>query len=163
MKMVCLLLGGNIGDRLANMTKARQMIESLVGVVVKKSSLYETQAWGKMDVGDYLNQAVLCETNLSPWEVLNSIHLIENTLERVRIEKWGSRTMDIDIIFYGDEVINERDLVIPHPLMHERNFVLCPLIEIMPEFIHPIAKITIKQLLEDCMDCLTSYKLSETK
>jgi len=146
MNDVFLLLGSNLGDRQLFLQQADEAISREVGNIIKRSSVYQTQSWGKTDEPDYLNQVLLVKTDLSPGDVLQRILAIEQTMGRRRAEKWGSRTIDIDILFYDDEVINEPDLVIPHPHLHERKFVLEPLAEIAPEYIHPVLNKSILQL-----------------
>jgi len=156
---VFLLLGGNIGDRLLYLQTAVDQLEQKVGKLIKKSSVYETQAWGKTTEPDYLNQVILLETNLAPRDVLKAILEIELALGRKREEKWGSRTMDIDILFYDNDIINEAGLVIPHSELHKRRFTLEPLSEIAPEFVHPLLNKSISQLKNNLEDCLVVKKL----
>jgi len=156
---VFLLLGGNIGDRLAYLQTAVDQLAQKVGKLIQKSSIYETQAWGKTTEPDYLNQVLLLETNLAPQDILNEILKIELELGRKREEKWGSRTMDIDILFYDNEIINEAALIIPHPELHKRRFTLEPLSEIAPELVHPLLNKSILQLKNNLEDCLVVKKL----
>ncbi|WP_448697328.1 2-amino-4-hydroxy-6-hydroxymethyldihydropteridine diphosphokinase [Mucilaginibacter sp. AW1-3] len=155
---VFLLLGSNLGHRQLFLQQAEEAIGSQVGTVVKRSSVYETQSWGKTDLPDYLNQVLLVKTILKPREVLQRILAIEQTMGRERTEKWGSRTIDIDILFYGNEIVNEPDLVIPHPHLHQRKFVLEPLAEIAPQYIHPVLNKTIL-ILNGFTDTLIVKKL----
>jgi len=156
---VFLLLGGNIGDRLAYLQTAVDQLAQKVGKLIQKSSIYETQAWGKTTEPDYLNQVLLLETNLAPQDILNEILKIELELGRKREEKWGSRTMDIDILFFDNEIINEAALIIPHPELHKRRFTLEPLSEIAPELVHPLLNKSILQLKNNLEDCLVVKKL----
>ncbi len=149
---VYLILGGNLGDRLSNLATAIDLINLHIGKVIEKSSVYETQAWGNTNQPDFLNQALIAETCLTPLKVLEEIHKIEDLLGRERKKHWGERTMDIDILFYDHEIINLKNLVIPHPYIAERRFVLTPLLEIIPNFIHPVQKKTIKTLYSGCKD-----------
>ncbi len=143
---VFLLLGSNIGDRRWFLAQAIAAIEKSLGAVFQMSSVYETQAWGKTDEADYLNQVLLLKIIIDPRILLNKILVIEKELGRERNEKWGARTIDIDILFYGNEIINEPDLIIPHPQLHKRKFTLEPLAEIAPDFVHPVLKQTIFNL-----------------
>ena len=143
---VFLLLGSNLGNRQLFLKQADDAIAQRVGNIIKRSSVYETQSWGKTDEPDYLNQVLQVQTALPPRGVLQCILAIEQTMGRKRIEKWGSRTIDIDILFYGDEVVNEADLIIPHPHLHQRKFVLEPLAEIAPGYIHPVLNKSILQI-----------------
>jgi len=156
---VFLLLGGNIGDRLRYLQTAIDQLQLSVGKLIKKSSVYETQAWGKTTEPDYLNQVVLIETELAPRDILDEILKIELELGRKREEKWGSRTMDIDILFYENDIIDQSGLIIPHPELHKRRFTLEPLSEISPEMIHPVLNKSILQLKNNLEDCLVVKKL----
>lgn len=146
MNTVFLLLGSNMGDRAFFLTSAITEIEKQVGPVVKRSSVHQTRAWGKTDEPDYLNQVLEAETMLTAEAVLHTILGIEKQLGRERKEKWGSRTIDIDILFYDDQVITEDDLVVPHPQLQNRKFTLEPLAEIAPDLVHPVLNLTIAQL-----------------
>lgn len=155
---VYLLLGSNLGDRAAYLQQAIQHIESRVGQLTIASGIYQTQSWGETDAPDYLNQVLLITTQLSARQVLNEILAIELQLGRERKEKWGSRTLDIDILFYGDEVINEPDLIVPHPQLHKRRFTLEPLAQIAPHFIHPVLQKSVGQLKNELTDTLDVKK-----
>ena len=144
---VFLLLGSNLGRRELSLQKAIAYIGQEVGSVVKQSSVYETQAWGKTDQPDYLNQVIIVKTNLTPREVLKSILQIELNMGRERKEKWGERIIDIDILFYEDMIVNEADLVIPHPELQNRRFTLAPLAQIAPDWVHPVLNKTMFTLL----------------
>ena len=156
---VFLLLGSNLGDRHRYLQKAIGHIGIDIAPVVKLSSVYETQSWGKTDEPDYLNQVIMIKTELSPQVVLEKILNIEKILGRKREEKWGSRIIDIDILFYGSLVISEPGLNIPHPELHNRRFTLAPLSEIAPDFIHPVLKKNILQLKTELKDSLIVKKL----
>lgn len=145
---VFLLLGSNIGERAFFLTSAIAEIEKQVGPLLKSSTVHQTLAWGKTDEPDYLNQVLEVETLLTAKEVLHTILGIEKQLGRERKEKWGSRTIDIDILFYGDEVIAEEDLIVPHPQLQNRKFTLEPLNEIAPDFVHPVLNLSIAELNE---------------
>ncbi|WP_338152739.1 2-amino-4-hydroxy-6-hydroxymethyldihydropteridine diphosphokinase [Rufibacter ruber] len=124
------------------------------GKTSQKSKLYETAAWGLEDQPDFLNQALIFETDLSPEEVLYATQKVEQDLGRERKIKWGARVIDIDILFYGQEILNLPQLQIPHPQLHLRRFVLAPLAEIAPTWEHPVLKKTVVELLKDCPDTL---------
>ncbi|MEA5256452.1 2-amino-4-hydroxy-6-hydroxymethyldihydropteridine diphosphokinase [Arcicella aquatica] len=147
-----LLLGSNLGNREEILENAIKLIGNRVGLVLKRSKFYETAPWGVDNQPNYLNIAIAVTTTLNPNELLIETQQIEETLGRIRLEKWGARLIDIDIIFYGEQIINEPTLVIPHPLMHDRNFVLVPLEEIAPDFIHPIFHKSITTLCNLCAD-----------
>ena len=154
-----LLLGTNLGDRKKNLIVARQAIESSVGTISKQSSLYKSAAWGKTNQPEFYNQAIEVLTPLSPEDVLQEILFIEQTMGRRREEKWGERIIDIDILLYGNEIIATPDLVVPHPEMANRKFALKPLAEIAAHTVHPLLKIKIQKLLEQCRDPLAVSKI----
>lgn len=154
-----LLLGSNLGDRKQLLDAARVRLEILAGKVISKSAVYETAAWGKTDQPAYLNQALAIETALDPALLLTTILAIEKSLGRVRKDIWEPRAIDIDILLYGDSVVNQPDLVIPHAAMAERRFVLTPLAEIAEEVVHPVLKQSIGQLLTACKDELLVQRL----
>jgi 2-amino-4-hydroxy-6-hydroxymethyldihydropteridine diphosphokinase len=150
--MLYLLLGANLGDRMATLCRAVDLIGARVGAVVQASGLYETAPWGVTDQPAFLNQVLAVETSLIPESVLTQTQAIEEELGRVRHEKWGARVIDVDILYYGDQIIQSETLTIPHPFLHERRFTLVPLAEIAPSFIHPILKQTTHDLLATCTD-----------
>ena len=158
MNKAYLLIGGNMGDRLANLENAKKAIEKDLGNILYTSSVYETAAWGKENQPAFLNQALLIETKLNAEDVMNTILQIEKNMGRIRQEHLGPRTIDLDIIFFNDQIMNTENLTIPHPQMQKRNFVLTPLNEIAPDFIHPIFNKSIAQLLMDCEDSLLCIK-----
>jgi 2-amino-4-hydroxy-6-hydroxymethyldihydropteridine diphosphokinase len=155
-----LLTGGNIGNRAGYLQEAARQIDQTCGSILKSSSIYETAAWGKTDQQDFLNQAMLIETNLASIDLLEKILQIEKNLGRRREEKYGKRTIDIDILFYNREIINKPALQVPHPEMQNRRFTLVPLNEIAPEFIHPVFLKKIAELLKDCGDKLDVKKIT---
>ncbi|EOZ96910.1 2-amino-4-hydroxy-6- hydroxymethyldihydropteridine pyrophosphokinase [Indibacter alkaliphilus LW1] len=147
-----LIIGGNLGDREEMLEKTCFYIEEQFGAIIKKSSIYETAAWGGKSSGNYLNQVLLIQTDESPLSVLEKILEIENLLGRTRAVKWGDRTMDIDILYFDEKVIETENLTIPHPHISNRRFVLVPLAEILPDLFHPVFKATNLQLLNICED-----------
>lgn len=150
---VYLLIGGNLGDRLKLLKEARRRIERHIGKIRQESSIYETAAWGFEAENDFLNQVLVVKTDLKPLEVLDKCQEIEYKLDRVRTGSgYQSRTMDIDILFYNDEIIQNERLTIPHPKLHLRRFTLEPLVEISPEYIHPVFKRSIKKILDESKD-----------
>lgn len=154
MNKVFLLIGGNMGNRLQNLHQAVSLLSATCGPVVQQSAVYETAAWGKTDQAAFLNQALLLTTSLSARELITTILSVEEKMGRKRLEKFGPRLIDIDMLFYNDDIIDEPNLTIPHPELQNRRFVLAPLNEIAPSFVHPVLKKTITQLLKDCKDKL---------
>jgi len=160
MNNVYLLIGGNMGDRMANLAAARNSINMECGLIIAASSIYETEAWGYKEQPAFLNQAIAIETSLEAEKLLEEILKIEITLGRKREIPLGPRIIDIDIIYFNDKMINSSKLTIPHPSMAERKFVLIPLAEIAPAFIHPILLKTNEVLLKECGDSSVVYKKS---
>ena len=154
MNKAYLLLGGNIDDRLNNLKKAGELLQQDVGKIIECSGIYETAAWGNLDQPFFLNQVLLIETILSPEETMHKILFIEKKMGRIRTKKNASRIIDIDILFYNKEVIKTRNLTIPHPEIQNRNFVLHPLKQLIPEFEHPVLNRTIHELFLECSDTL---------
>jgi len=161
MNTAILLIGGNLGNRPLLLQQAVQLIEQQAGKVVKLSGLYETAPWGNVQQPDYLNQALQISTPLPPLPLLHTLLNIEREIGRIRQQKWGARVIDIDIIFYNDEVISLPELKIPHPRMQNRQFVLVPLNEILPDWVHPIFQQTVHALLAACDDELPVKKLEK--
>ena len=153
-----LSLGGNQGDIKKTFLSTKNSITQEVGTIVKESSIYQTQAWGVENQPDFLNQVIVVETKLSPTTILEKCLAIEIKLGRKRMKQWGERTIDIDLLFFNSEIIQTEDLQIPHPRISERNFILHPLAEIIPEFTHPILNKSISQLKIDCTDDLKVFK-----
>jgi 2-amino-4-hydroxy-6-hydroxymethyldihydropteridine diphosphokinase len=152
MNQVFLQLGSNLGEREHLLFSATTLINDKIGNVVSKSKVYESTPWRVEGQENYLNQIVKIDTEFTPELTLQFALEIEEKLGRVRIEKWGERLIDIDIIFFNDEIIETSDLCIPHKHMHERNFVLEPLNEIASDYMHPKYKKTIAELLEQSKD-----------
>ncbi len=152
MSTAYLLLGTNLGDKEQNLSNAVRSLKKL-GRVKKLSPIYETEPWGFADERNFFNMALSLETQLNPFELLAEILRIEISIGRSRQEKqWVAREIDIDIIFYDDMVVDEENLVIPHPHLKNRKFALVPLTEIAPGLIHPLYRKTLKQLLSECPD-----------
>lgn len=154
-----ILLGSNLGDSKKYIADAILEIEKNIGTIQSKSSLYQTAAWGNNDQPDFINQVLHVKTKLQPEELLNAVLSIEKVLGRERLEKWGSRTIDIDILLIDDLVLNTANLFVPHPFMHLRKFTLLPLNEIASEIIHPQLLKSISELLIELDDDLSVNKL----
>jgi 2-amino-4-hydroxy-6-hydroxymethyldihydropteridine diphosphokinase len=150
--MVTLLLGANLGDRVQTLQRAVDLVVERVGPVVRQSGLYETAPWGVMGQPTYLNQVLVVETTLEPEAVLNQTQAIELELGRVRLEKWGARIIDIDILYYDQLILQTDRLTVPHPYLHQRRFTLVPLAEAAPDFVHPILQKMTLELLAECED-----------
>jgi 2-amino-4-hydroxy-6-hydroxymethyldihydropteridine diphosphokinase len=162
MHKVFLGIGGNIGNKADNFNKVYTLIKNELGEIVKSSSVYETPPWGFSADENFWNQVLLVETELSPDELLRKIAEIENQFGRKReIGKYNSREMDMDILYYDDIFIESENLIIPHPRIQHRKFVLVPLNEIAPDFKHPLLRLTSFQMLEICRDQSVILKLSE--
>lgn len=149
---ILLGLGSNLGNRAENLLTAQKLVNEKVGKILSKSSIYETAPWGITEQNAFLNQVIEVETSFSPSAVLHLLLKIEKDMGRIRETKWGERSIDIDILYYNNEIISTENLVVPHPFIQERKFVLVPLSEISPAFIHPKLKQSNLELLEKCQD-----------
>lgn len=156
---VYLLSGTNLGDRQENLRQARELLGTKAGKAEKLSALYETAAWGITDQPAFWNQAILLRTELSPGELLTEINRIEQLLGRQRGQRWGARTLDLDILYYEDQVIATEKLSVPHPGIANRRFTLVPLAEIAPGFVHPVLQKSTLELLELCPDPLAVQRI----
>lgn len=155
MSRVFLSLGANLGDRALQLQQAREALALAVGPVISESPIYKTASWGgAQDQPDYLNQVIMLTTDQDPETVLKHTSQIETQLGRMREEKWGSRLIDIDILFYEQLIVDLPNLQIPHPHLHERKFVLIPMAAIDPHFNHPKLQTSIGELLHQCTDTL---------
>ncbi len=160
--IIYLLLGGNEGSVSQNFLSALSYIEKRIGEVIEKSPIYISQPWGFDSEQDFLNQVIMVKTDLSPQNVLQYVLEIENILGRKRIGSgYSSRSLDIDILFYNNLILNSQNLIIPHPRLHLRKFTLNPLNDIAPDLIHPVFKQSISQLKQNCQDNCT-VKLIKT-
>lgn len=154
MNTAYILTGGNLNDRLANLQKAKDILDDTTGKLIASSRIYETEAWGNHEQPDFYNQVHIIHTDLSAEQLMEKILKIEEEMGRIRTVKNASRIIDIDILFFNDEVINKKKLIIPHPEIPNRRFVLVPLNELSPGFIHPLLKKSIQELLSTCNDML---------
>lgn len=149
MAIAYISIGSNLGNRQRNCLRAIELLEKRGIIAKKKSSMYETEPWGVKDQPQFINMALEVETELEPHELLRTLKDVEREFGRRVTFKWGPRIIDLDILLFNDLFLREDDLQIPHPLMHERDFVLKPLCEIAPERIHPQLKVSICDLLQE--------------
>lgn len=152
MDFIVLSLGSNQGERAKNLEKASKLLQKNGMEIIKSSSVYESEPVGFSDQGYFLNQVLLIESSASPEELLKIFQDIEKDMGRVRFQKNGPRIIDIDLLFCKDQLVSSEDLMIPHPEIQDRRFVLEPLSEIIPDQIHPIFGSSIKELLDECED-----------
>ena len=147
-----LSLGSNVGDRLNYLTLSKTAIQNYIGSIQFSSNIYETEPWGIDNQDSYLNQVVTVQTDRTPNDLLDNIHLIERELGRIRRVHYGPRTIDIDILYYGERIIDIENLKIPHSHIQKRRFILVPLSEILPQIQHPLLKKTNQELLDMVKD-----------
>ncbi|MEX0884021.1 MAG: 2-amino-4-hydroxy-6-hydroxymethyldihydropteridine diphosphokinase [Cyclobacteriaceae bacterium] len=153
MHKVVLGIGGNLGNRKALLKRAELMLSKEMSFIAR-SGIYESEAWGGKSTGWYLNRVLIMESSIDPFQALELIQSIEIKLGRRRGEKWGNRTMDIDILYFDDQIISTEQLKVPHPQLEHRNFVLAPLAELLPDYLHPAVGRTQKELLNLSQDTL---------
>ena len=158
MNTVYLLLGSNMGDSEQMLAVATNMIEENIGKLTKSSSIYRTAAWGNEDQPDFLNQIIIISSSLFSSNILKEMFGIEKEMGRVRTTKNAARVIDIDMLFFNAEIIQTENLIVPHKQIQHRRFVLVPLAEISPDFIHPILKKSSLELLSICSDKLNVQK-----
>ena len=155
MKTLVLLLGGNEDNSMELFSQAEKLLAVDFGDIINQSSLFESQPWGIETQNWFLNKIICFRVDLLPHEIIDHCLYIETFLGRKRNTQskgYESRNIDIDILFLGNDIIDEKDLIVPHPRLHLRKFTLCPLHEIMPDFIHPIIGLSMTQLLQQCTD-----------
>jgi len=157
---VYILLGSNQGNSIKQLEIATQSIAEWVGNVVQSSSIYRTAAWGNTQQDAFSNQIILVRTEKTASQVLRILLTIEDKMERIRTLKWAPRTIDLDILFYDELILEEPELTIPHPYLHQRRFTLIPMAEMAPNFLHPKLLKSISQLLQICPDQLSVEKIS---
>ena len=157
MSKVYLHIGSNMGDRLSFLKQAELGIQKRLGGISRKSKVYETEAWGDKDQEAFLNQVLVVQSNLSGEQLLKITQDIENQIGRQKTGQWGPRQIDIDILLIGNKVIKTKDLTVPHPRMHERNFVLVPLMEVAPDELHPIFQKSVEELFDTSKDTSEVY------
>ncbi len=151
---VVLLLGTNLGNRIAFLEEAKRQILDKVGAILKKSGIYESASWGYTSSNKFLNQVLIVQLDSSPFELLSITKKVENTIGKTSNSKieYSDRPIDIDILFYGNQIVNSIDLVIPHPEIQNRRFTLVPLCELIRKYQHPVLKLNLNALLIDCQD-----------
>ena len=155
-----LLLGSNQGNSHALLQEATTLLELRIGKIALTSSVYKTKAWGETVQPDFLNQVVIIPYTGTAIQALEIVLSIEHEMGRVRSKKWGARIIDIDLLYLGDQIHRTSELTLPHAALHLRRFTLVPLVEILPEFIHPVFNKTQQQLLDECADQLQVLKLA---
>ncbi len=158
MSIVYIGIGSNLGEREESCLRAIELLEKKGITVVKRSSLYETEPWGMKDQPLFLNMAIEIETDLNPVQLLKALKDIEKAAGREKSCKWGPRILDLDILLFDDIVVHQENLEIPHPLMHERAFVLEPLCEIASGLRHPVLKKSVRELLQQLVKKTTDSK-----
>ena len=160
MNTTFLITGGNIGNRKKNLEEAADYIEKMIGQIIKRSSIYETDAWGNTQQPSFYNQVHEVITYLDAEKIMQLILEIEIKMGRIRTVKNAARIVDIDILFFNDEIINTGDIIIPHKEIANRRFVLMPLNEIASNYIHPVIRKNMRELLLECSDPLNVSVLS---
>lgn len=156
--IVFISLGGNLGNTLEIFKNSYLEIEKKIGRITAFSNMYQTAAWGKTDQPDFLNQVISLETDLHPEKIMSELLAIELFFGRRRDVIWGPRILDLDILFIGNQIVSSENLTIPHPQIAHRRFVLIPMAEIAPDFLHPVLQQTMLELLEQTTD-LQSVRL----
>jgi 2-amino-4-hydroxy-6-hydroxymethyldihydropteridine diphosphokinase len=159
MNKVYLLLGSNMGNSKAQLAIAKKLISKKLGIIIRQSKLYQTAAWGNTDQPDFLNQIIVVTSQFKAAECLEKILAIELQMGRIRTQKNAPRIIDIDILFFNKEIIHNQNLIVPHPAIQDRRFVLTPLNELSPAFIHPVLGKTNHELLLKCSDNLNVKKI----
>lgn len=159
MNKVYLLLGSNMGHSKQVLAAARKNISKVLGIITRQSKLYQTAAWGNTNQPDFLNQVIVVETEFTAQDCIDIILGIEHTMGRVRSEKNAPRLIDIDILYFNKDVIRLPHLSVPHPAIQLRRFVLIPLNELSPRFIHPVLQQSNHELLKNCEDQLNVKKI----
>lgn len=145
-------LSTNLGDKIQNLTNAKKQLQKNKINIINESSIYKTEAWGYEKQPEFFNQIIQISTNLNPNQLLTITQKIEKKLGKITLFKFGPRIIDIDILYYNNQIIHEPNLKIPHPQNQNRNFILVPLNQIATDFIDPITNNTIYQLLQKCQD-----------
>ena len=158
-----LLLGTNLNDRVQNLNLACKQIIERIGMIESESRIYITTAWGNTKQPDFLNKILVVKTALSPQKLLQELLEIEKQMGRVRTIKWAPRLIDLDILYFGDMIVHESGLTIPHPFIQDRRFALIPLVEVIPDYIHPVLHITNAELLAKTSDVSEVFLYESSK
>ena len=152
MNKAYILLGTNLGEKRANLQQAILSISTSLISIVSYSDIYETAAWGNTNQGNFYNQVIELNTELSATDLLQKLLQIETQMGRIRNQKWEARIIDLDILYFNNEIIDTENLKVPHPYLHVRRFTLAPLVQIAPDFLHLVFNKTNSELLENCSD-----------
>jgi 2-amino-4-hydroxy-6-hydroxymethyldihydropteridine diphosphokinase len=159
MAKVYFVIGGNLGNRENFLERTKSLISERIGLILRTSAVYESEPWGFDHESNFLNQVLIVDSQLSPAAILLEVSFIEGVLGRERQNNgYNARTIDIDILFFDQQIMLSPSLVIPHRFLHKRLFVLKPLAEIAPDFIHPLFSLTIHELLTTCDDTTKVWK-----
>lgn len=161
--LAVILLGTNLDDRMNNLARAQTFIVDQIGELYLESGIYQTAPWGNTKQDDFLNKVIAVQTFLKPRKLLEELLSIEKEMGRVRTEKWAPRLIDLDILYYNRLFVKEEGLSIPHPHLQDRRFVLVPLAEILPNFIHPVLHQTSAELLAQTGDVSEVFLLKNEK
>lgn len=154
-----LITGGNMGDRGANLRRAAQYLAERVGKIVLQSSLFETEAWGNTQQPSFYNQVLIIKTALQPQQLMHALLQIEKEMGRIRTVKNAARLIDIDMLYYDEIILDTEEVILPHKEIANRRFVLKPLVEVAPDYIHPVLLKSNSQLLKECKDVLEANPL----
>jgi 2-amino-4-hydroxy-6-hydroxymethyldihydropteridine diphosphokinase len=154
MNRAVILLGSNSGDKFKNINDAITSVNEIAGRIISCSKIYKTAPWGNQNQDEFLNQVIIIATEISPSGLMDVLLKIEKSFGRERGEKWSPRVIDLDILYYNNDIINQPDLKIPHPHLHERRFTMIPLVELLPEMIHPVILKKNNEILEQLNDSL---------
>jgi len=156
---IYLLLGSNLGGRAENLQNAKAYLEEQAGSIVATSSIYETEAWGFLDQPRFYNQVLQIDTQLGHEALLNVLLDVERKIGKVKVGKWRERLIDIDLLYYGNRRVSTSMLTLPHPQIQSRRFTLAPLVELIPDEVHPVLLRTQRQLLESTPDQLKVWRV----
>ena len=148
-----------MGDPSEHLSSAKKYIEKEIGAITKFSGIYKTAAWGNKNQPDFLNQIIIAHTHYTAHQTITKILAIEKEMGRMRSKKNAPRIIDIDILFFNNEIIESTDLIVPHAEIQNRRFVLVPLNELCPDMMHPVLRKSMSELLEDCADKLNVQKI----